>query len=266
MPTIIDTHCHLADAKLRDDVEGVIARASAAGVAQIISVGAIGPVENDRLTVEIAEHHQNVYAAVGVHPHDAKDCTPERIAQLRGLAASKKVVAIGESGLDFHYMHSPLEAQESSLRAHLALATELDLPIVIHCRDAEQRMVEIVRDAGLPPRGGVIHCFTGDASAAREFLALGFHISFSGIITFKNSAPIREAATLVPDDRVMVETDSPYLAPEPYRGKRNEPAYVTRTLEMLANLRRTDATVLGAQIIANAARVFRLRPLRLESF
>ncbi len=257
---IIDTHCHLADAKFRDDVEAVIARASAAGVAQIISVGAIGPIENDRLTVEIAERHPDVFAVVGVHPHDAKDCTPERIAQLRSLAASKKVVAIGESGLDFHYMHSPPAAQEASLRAHLALAAELGLPIVIHCRDAERRLVEIVRETGIPPRGGVIHCFTGDADAAREFLALGFCISFSGIITFKNSAPIRVAASIVPDDRVMVETDSPYLAPEPYRGQRNEPSYVTRTLEMLANLRRTSPTTLGAQVIANAARVFRLPP------
>jgi len=262
MTTVVDTHCHLADAKFRDDVEAVIARASAAGVAQIVSVGAIGPIENDRLTVEIAERHPNVFAAVGVHPHDAKDCTGERIAQLRGLAASKKVVAIGESGLDFHYMHSPPEAQEASLRAHLALAAELGLPIVIHCRDAERRLVEIVREAGIPPRGGVIHCFTGDAGAAREFLALGFCISFSGIVTFKNSAPIREAAAMVPDDRVMVETDAPYLAPEPYRGKRNEPAYVTRTLETLANLRRVDAGALGAQVIANAARLFRLPTVR----
>jgi len=260
---IIDTHCHLADAKFCDDVEAVIARASAAGVGQIISVGAIGPIENDRLTVEIAERHENIFAAVGVHPHDAKDCTPDRIAQLRDLAESKKVVAIGESGLDFHYMHSPPDAQESSLRAHLALAAELDLPIVIHCRDAERRLVEIVRETGVPPRGGVIHCFTGDTDAAREFLALGFCISFSGIVTFKNSAPIRDAASIVPDDRVMVETDSPYLAPEPYRGKRNEPAYVTRTLEMLANLRRVDATTLAAQVIANAGRVFRLPPAKV---
>jgi TatD DNase family protein len=257
---IVDTHCHLADAKFRDDVEAVIARASGAGVAQIISVGAIGPIDNDRLTVEIAEHHQNVFAVVGVHPHDARDCTPERIAQLRALAASKKVVAIGESGLDFHYMHSPPQAQEASLRAQLALAAELDLPIVIHCRDAERRIVEIAREAGIPPRGGVIHCFTGDTSAAREFLALGLCISFSGIITFKNSASVREAASIVPDDRLMVETDAPYLAPEPYRGKRNEPAYITRTLEMLAKLRRVEAAALGAQVIANAARLFRLPP------
>jgi len=256
--TVIDTHCHLADGKFRDDIEAVIARASDAGVAQIISVGAIGPIENDRLTVEIAERHENIFAAVGVHPHDAEDCTPDRIAQLRALATSKKVVAIGESGLDFHYMHSAQDAQEASLRAHLALSAELDLPIVIHCRDAERRLVEIVRETGIPRRGGVIHCFTGDVNAAREFLALGFCISFSGIITFKNSAPIREAASIVPNDRVMVETDSPYLAPEPHRGKRNEPAYVTRTLEILATLRHTDPATLGAQIIANAARIFRL--------
>jgi len=258
MLAVIDTHCHLADAKFRDDVEDVIARASAAGVAQMISVGAIGSIKNDRLTVELAELHQNVFAVVGVHPHDAKDCTPDRIAQLHDLAASKKVVAIGESGLDFHYMHSPPAAQEASLRAHLALAAELELPIVIHCREAEHRLIEIVRETGIPPRGGVIHCFTGDINAAREFLALGFCISFSGIVTFKNSAPMREAAAAVPDDRVMVETDSPYLAPDPYRGKRNEPAYVMRTLEILANLRRVDPAVLGAQVMKNAARVFNL--------
>ncbi len=256
MTNVVDTHCHLADAKFRDDVEAVIERAVAAGVSQMISVGAIGPIESDRLTIEIAERHENIFAAVGVHPHDAKDCSPERIAQLRELAASKKVVAIGESGLDFHYMHSPRDAQEASLRAHLMLANETDLPIVIHCRDAEERIVEIVREVGIPARGGVIHCFTGNAAAARDFIALGFCISFSGIVTFKKSAMIREAASIVPDDRLLVETDAPYLAPEPYRGKRNEPAYVQRTLELLANLRRVNATTLGAQIIANAARLF----------
>jgi TatD DNase family protein len=262
MGTVVDTHCHLADAKFRDDVEAVIERATAAGVRQLVSVGAIGPIENDRRTVEIAERHDNIFAAVGVHPHDATQCSPERISELRALAASKKVVAIGESGLDFHYLRSPAEVQGASLRSHLLLAQELDLPIVIHCRDAERRLIEIARESGLPRRGGVIHCFTGNADAAREFLALGFCISFSGIITFKNSAPIREAASIVPDDRVMVETDAPYLAPEPHRGKRNEPAFVQRTLEMLANLRGIDAATLGAQVVANAARLFRLPPPR----
>ena len=258
MTAVIDTHCHLADAKFRGEVDAVIERAAEAGVLQIVSVGAIGSIESDRLTVEIAERRANVFAAVGVHPHDARDCTADRIAALRTLASSKKIVAIGESGLDFHYMHSSREAQEQSLRKHLELAAELELPIVIHCRDAETRLVEIVREIGTPARGGVIHCFTGDTSAAREFVALGFHISFSGILTFKNARAIREAAPTIPDDRVMIETDAPYLAPEPYRGKRNEPAYVVRTLEVLAQLRGAEVSAMGAQVIANASRLFGL--------
>ena len=256
MIAVVDTHCHLADPKLRGEIDDALARAREAGVRSIVSVGAIGSIETDRMTVEIAERNPAVWAAVGVHPHDAKDCDSRRIAQLRELARAPKVVAIGESGLDFHYMHSPAEAQEESLRRHLELAAEMRRPIVIHCRDAEQRLVDIVREIGIPPRGGVIHCFTGDEAAAREFLALGFYISFSGILTFKNAAPIREAARIVPDDRVLVETDAPYLAPEPYRGRRNEPSYVVKTLEILAKLRDADAAVLGSQIMANAARIF----------
>jgi TatD DNase family protein len=254
--SLVDTHCHLADARLRDDVEAILARARDAGIRTVVAVGAIGTIETDRLTVEIAAQHANVYASIGVHPHDAKDCDPPRIAQLRELAQSPKVVAIGESGLDFHYMHSPREAQENSLRRHLELAAELGKPIVIHCRDAEPRLLAITREIGMPARGGVIHCFTGDAAAARDFLALGFHISFSGILTFKNAAAIREAAQIVPNDRLMVETDAPYLAPEPYRGRRNEPAYVMRTLEVLAQLRKAETAALAATVSGNAARLF----------
>jgi TatD DNase family protein len=254
---VADSHCHLADPRLRDDVEAVITRAREAGVGTIISVSAIDSIESDRRTVEIAERNDGVYAVVGVHPHDAKDCDAERLDQLRGLARSPRVVAIGESGLDFHYMHSPREAQEAALRRHLELATELDKPIVIHCRDAEARTREIVEEVGMPPRGGVIHCFTGDEEAARRFLTMGFQVSFSGILTFRNAATSRAAALVVPDDRIMVETDAPYLAPEPYRGKRNEPAFVMRTLEVLAGLRGADAPTLGATISANVARLFR---------
>ena len=261
MLRLIDSHCHLADAKLRDDVEGVLARAEEAGVVRMVSVGAIGPVENDRLTVEIAERHASLFAAVGVHPHAAKDADDDRFAELKALARSKKVVAIGESGLDFFYQHSPPAAQEASLRRHLELAAELDLPIVIHCRDAERRLVEIVRETRMPPRGGVVHCFTGDTVAAREFVELGFCISFSGILTFRNAEKIRLAAPVVPDDRVMVETDAPYLAPEPYRGQRNEPAFVVKTFEALARARGRDPTILSAQVVANAARLFRLPPI-----
>jgi len=255
---LTDSHCHLADPKLRDAVDGILARASQAGVGRVISVGAIGTIESDRLTVDIAGRYQNVYAAVGVHPHDAKECNPERIAELRELARAPKVVAIGESGLDFHYMNSPREAQENALRRHLELATELGKPIVIHCREAEKRLVAITREVGMPARGGVIHCFTGDAAAAREFLALGFYISFSGILTFKNAGTIREAARIVPDDLVMVETDAPFLAPEPYRGLRNEPAYVAQTLQALALLRGVPTAALAATVGANAARLFGL--------
>ena len=258
MTGLIDTHCHLADPKLYGDLEAVLARAAGAGVTTIVSVGAIGPIENDRRTVEIAESRTRVFAAVGVHPHDARDCDAARIAELRGLARSKKVVAIGETGLDFHYMHSPPGVQEAALQRHLELAGELGLPVVIHCRGGEQRVMEIVREAGMPRGGGVIHCFTGDAAAARGFVQLGFCISFSGILTFRNANAIRAAAAAVPEDRVMVETDAPYLAPDPYRGKRNEPAFVVRTLEVLARIRGVEPDRLGAQIAANAARLFRL--------
>jgi TatD DNase family protein len=258
MTPIVDTHCHLADARLDSDLDGVLARAAEANVSRIIAVGAIGSIENDRRTIEIAERHPHILAAIGVHPHDAKECTPERIAALRELARSPRVVAIGESGLDFHYMHSPVEAQERALREHLKLAAESNKPIVIHCRDAEERLAAIVRETGMPPARGVIHCFTGDANAAEVFLALGFSISFSGILTFKNAALLREAARIVPDDRVMVETDAPYLAPEPHRGKRNEPAFVRSTLDLLATIRNSDPGALATLIMSNANSLFGL--------
>ena len=251
-----DSHCHLADPRLRDETAAIIERARAAGVETLIAVGAISSIATDRETVEIAERYDGVYAAVGVHPHDAKDCDDERLRQLRELAQSQRVAAIGESGLDFHYMHSSREAQEGALRRHLELAAEVNKPIVIHCRDAETRVREIVEDVGMPPRGGVIHCFTGDAEAARRFVAMGFHISFSGILTFRSAAVSRAAAMVVPADRLMVETDAPYLAPEPYRGKRNEPAFVMRTLEVLAAVRGIEVATLGAIIASNVARLF----------
>lgn len=257
---VIDSHCHLADPRLRDEVDALLQRAHDAGVATILSVGAISSIETDRLAVAIADQHANIHAAVGVHPHDAKDCDTDRLKALRDLAQSPKVVAIGESGLDFHYMHSPREAQELALRRHLELAHELDKPIVIHCRDAETRVREIVAEVGLPPHGGVIHCFTGDIDAARVFVAMGFHISFSGILTFRNAGALRAAAEVVPDDRLLIETDAPYLTPEPYRGKRNEPALVTRTLDQLARLRKMDPQPLASLLHANMNRLFQLSP------
>jgi TatD DNase family protein len=258
LPQVVDSHCHLADDRFRDDAAEVVARARQAGVATIIAVGAIGSIETDRRTVEIAQNNDEIYAVVGVHPHDASHCKEDRLAELRQLATSPKVVAIGESGLDFHYMHSPQQAQEASLRNHLELAAQLGKPIVIHCRNAEDRLAAIVREVGMPPCAGVIHCFTGDVVSAEMFIHLGFYISFSGIVTFRNAKPVQEAATLVPPERLLVETDAPYLAPVPYRGKRNEPAFVVRTLEVLARLRREQPDELGHSTTENARRLFRL--------
>ncbi|MFZ1119114.1 MAG: TatD family hydrolase [Candidatus Binataceae bacterium] len=258
MDTILDAHCHLADPQLYPDLAGALARASDAAVGTIVAVGAIDTIETDRLTVEIAERHPQVFATVGVHPHNAADCDDARIAALSALARSPKVVAIGETGLDFHYMHSPAEAQERAFRRHLDLARALDRPVMIHCRDAERRLCEIVRETGLPPAGGMIHCFTGDADAARELVELGFYVSFSGILTFRKADALRAAAIVVPEDRLLIETDAPYLAPEPYRGRSNEPAYVRRTFEAMVALRGADASALAARICDNAARLFRL--------
>jgi TatD DNase family protein len=258
MSTLVDSHCHLADPRLYSDLDGALQRAADAGVAAILAVGAIGSIEADRLTVEIAERYQRVFAAVGVHPHNAADCDEPRATELAELATSLRVVAIGETGLDFHYMHSPAEAQERAFRRHLELARSLERPVVIHCREAERRLCEIVREVGLPPAGGVIHCFTGDNEAAREFVELGLYVSFSGILTFRNARAVRAAAATVPLERLLIETDAPYLAPEPYRGNRNEPAYVRRTFEVLSNLRGADPLELSAHLRANAERLFRI--------
>jgi|SRR5579885_395795 TatD DNase family protein len=256
LPALVDTHCHLADERLRADAAALIARADAAGVRVLVSVGAIGSIQTDRDTVAIAERHQNVYAVVGVHPHNAADCDQRRLDGIRGLARSKKVVAIGETGMDLHYQHSTRDAQEQSLRRHLRLARELSLPVVIHCRKAEPIVAQIVREEGLPPAGGAIHCFTGSTPEAMRFVELGFYISFSGIVTFKNAGTLRDTACLIPEDRLLVETDAPYLAPEPYRGRPNEPAYVALTLGAIAKLRNAQPGALAARIMANAAALF----------
>ncbi len=257
LPPLVDTHCHLADPRLYTDVDAAIERAAAAGVRVIISVGAIGSIQTDRDTVSIAQRHDNVYAVIGVHPHDADSCDSRRLDEIRELASVKKVVAIGETGMDLHYQHSTRQGQEESLRRHLRLAHELALPVVIHCRAAEPIVAEIVSQEGMPPAGGAIHCFTGTADDALRFLALGFYISFSGILTFKNAASLRDTARQIPQDRLLIETDSPYLTPEPHRGRRNEPAYVALTFNTLAKLRGADPTTLADQIMCNAAALFR---------
>src|SRR5579885_2213779 len=260
LPRLIDTHCHLADPRLHKDAVALIARAEAAGVRVILSVGAIGSIQTDRDAVAIAQRHHHVYAVVGVHPHDAGSCDQARMDEIAELARCQKVVAIGETGMDLHYQNSTREAQEEALRAHLRLARRLSLPVVIHCREAEAIVARIVREEGMPARGGAIHCFTGSSEDAARFLDLGFYISFSGIVTFKNAGALREVARLVPQERLLIETDAPYLAPEPHRGRINEPAYVALTLGTVARVRNAEPAALAARIMNNAASLFGFDP------
>jgi len=255
---MIDSHCHLDDHYFADDRETVLGRARAAGVSAFISVGVGGGLTAPRQAVALAESLSDLYATVGVHPHDVAKMNEADWTELAGLARRPRVVGIGETGLDYHYDHSPREAQIAAYHRFAGLAREVGLPLVSHVRDAHADAAEVLRAAGVG-ENGVIHCFTGGVAEARVYLDLGHHLSFSGILTFKNAAPIREAAAFAPLDRILIETDSPYLAPIPYRGKRNEPAYITETLSVLASLRGLPVAELDAATTANTVRLFRLK-------
>jgi TatD DNase family protein len=253
---LVDSHCHLD--MLADDQQRVLERAAAAGVATMVTIGAGGPMQCNYDAVSLAERHDNVFATVGTHPHNASEVDDARIAEIRALARRRKVVAVGETGLDYHYDNSPRPAQQNALRRFVALARELRLPLVVHLREADDDAARILREERAGELGGVIHCFSGDAASARTFLDLGFHLSFSGVLTFPTAEPVREAARLVPADRMMVETDAPFLAPVPYRGKRNEPALVAQTAITLAEVRRESLEKVAGQTRANTTHLFRL--------
>jgi len=206
-------------------------------------------------------HPDEMRAVVGIHPHDARDADAEAFDAVARLARDPLVAAVGETGLDYHYDNSPRDAQIAALRAHVALAAEVGKPLVIHCRDAYADLVRVLREErGAAPRG-VVHCFTGSADEARAMLDLGFAISFSGIVTFRNADALREAARVVPRDRLLVETDAPYLAPVPLRGRRCEPAFVVETALRLAEARGEPADALCDAAERNAIDVFALRPV-----
>jgi TatD DNase family protein len=213
-------------------------------------------LESSRQAVDLASEHPDVYATVGLHPHDASRLDAEW-DDLVDLAKSPRVVAVGEAGFDFHYMHSPPDAQDAAFRAQIRLATFLDRALVIHSREAWDATFAVLVEEGVPART-VFHCFTGGAAEADRALELGAALSFSGIVSFKSADDVRAAAALAPAERVLVETDSPYLAPQPVRGGRNEPAYVRHTLEALAQARGEDAEELERQIDVNASAVFGL--------
>jgi len=205
----------------------------------------------------IAERHGNIWCSVGVHP-DSEDVAEPTLADLLQRAALPRVVAIGETGLDYHYEHSPRPAQREAFARFIQLARRLALPVVIHLREADDDAVAVMRAERASETGGVIHCFSGDAASARRFLDLGFHISFSGIVTFKTADALREAVRIVPADRLMVETDAPFLAPIPYRGRRNEPALVVLTAAVIAEVRGETLAQVATVTSANTRRLFKL--------
>jgi TatD DNase family protein len=256
---LFDTHCHLDDPSLLADLDAVLNRAQAAGVRRITTIGCANDVTSVMSAVEIARRHPDrISATVGVHPHDAKHLDETLCEAIRHAAADPLVVAIGETGLDLHYDHSPRPAQEDAFRKQIAIAKELGKPLVIHTRSAPNETLQILREEQARDVGGIIHCFSEDAPFAASALDLGFVSSFSGIVTFNRALGVQEAARKQPADAILLETDAPYLAPVPKRGKRNEPAYVTHTASRIAELRGEDPAALAEATYENALRVFGL--------
>ncbi|MGO9231647.1 MAG: TatD family hydrolase [Bryobacteraceae bacterium] len=232
---LIDSHSHLDDAQFHEDRAAVIGRARAGGVERMLAIGTGGGPPDLEAGVRLAAEYPFVLATVGVHPHDAAKATEVTFERLRALAAHPKVVALGEIGLDYHYDFSPRHVQRAVFSRQLAIAAEAALPIVIHTREAWDDTFEILRREW---RGeGILHCFTGDAEQARQALDAGFHLAFGGVLTFPKAEQVREAARTTPADRLLIETDCPYLAPVPHRGKRNEPAFVVETARRLGEVR-----------------------------
>jgi TatD DNase family protein len=254
---LIDTHCHLTFDDLSVDIEAVLERSKDAGVTAWITVGT-DPGHNQK-AIELAGKYDNMYAAIGIHPHDAKEVTGQAIRQLHALAQNKKVVAIGETGLDFHYDYCPRDKQAEVFKSHLHLAGELALPAIIHSRDALDETIEILQQSGPDLKKAVFHCFSGSPEQARIILDAGFYISFTGVVTFRNAESIRQSAELVPLDRLMLETDCPYMSPEPMRKQRiNEPALMLHSAKFLADLKGMDFDDFTTAVTATSKDFFRL--------
>lgn len=253
---LVDAHCHLGDGAFDADRADVLARARAAGVDHIVVIGET--VAASQRALELARGTPGLSATAGVHPHDAKHWSPDAERTLRALLAQPEVVAVGETGLDYHYDHSPRAAQRAACEAQLALAAELGRPVVIHAREADDDLTALVKEWGARVPALILHSFSGGPVLFRAGMDAGAYFSFSGMITFK-SWRWTESPTACPPDRLLVETDAPYLAPVPHRGRRNEPAFVRQVADELARARGTTAAELDAQLTANARRVFGLR-------
>lgn len=251
----VDTHAHLTDSRFAEEVDPVLARAQEAGVEWVVSVAS--DLADSARTVALAGRSAALFATVGVHPHAAESFSRDTLERLRELSAADRVVAVGETGLDYYYGHASRDAQRTAFRAQLALAAELDRPVVVHAREADAEVIELIREAGWGR--GVLHCFDGGEALLEAALELGWYISFSGLITFarwEKSALVGR----VPLDRLLVETDSPYLAPVPRRGHRNEPAFLPHIVARLAELRQEERTALTAALRENAHAFYRVEP------
>jgi TatD DNase family protein len=259
LPSLVDTHAHLDDEKFHADLPAVLERARAAGVVRIVTVATTAPTS--RISVDLAVRHPDILVAtVGIQPNNAAQAAPGDWDEVVSLATAERVVALGETGLDRYWDYTPFPQQEDYFARHLALARRLNLPVVIHCRDAEADVVRMLRedfDRHGPVRG-VMHSFTGNAETAKSCLEMGLFLSFAGMLTYKNAQALRDVAATVPLERLLVETDSPYLAPVPVRGKRNEPAFVAHTAACLAGLVGVDVAALADQTTANARTLFGL--------
>jgi TatD DNase family protein len=252
---LVDSHCHLDFPSLQADMDGVMARAADAGIGTMVTI--CTRVDDFPTILGIAEAYDHVYCSVGLHPHDADQEPDLSTAQLVDLAGHDKVVGIGETGLDFHYDQSPRELQATLFRRHIAAARETGLPLIVHSRAADDEMIAILRDeADKGAFPGVLHCFSSGPELARAALNLNFYISFSGIVTFKKADEVRAVAAETPLDRLLVETDAPYLAPVPHRGKDNEPAFVANTAAKLAEMRGMTAAEMAGQTTDNFFRLF----------
>jgi len=252
---LIDSHCHLDFPDFASELDAVVARARAAGIERMVTI--CTRVRRHDAVLAIAERFPDVYCSVGTHPHYAHEELDVTAADLVAYTRAAKVVALGEAGLDYHYDNSPREAQERGFRSHIAAARETGLPLVIHSRDADDDTARILEEeTGKGAFPAVLHCFTGGPDLARRAIALGHFISFTGILTFKNSDALRAIAADLPVDRILVETDAPYLAPGKFRGKRNEPAYVVETAKVLAEARGVSLDAIAEQTTANFFRLF----------
>jgi TatD DNase family protein len=252
---LVDSHCHLDFPDFASELDAVVDRARGAGIGRMVTIST--RVKRHDQILGIARRYDDVFCSVGTHPHNAKDELDITTSDLVARSRDPNVVAIGEAGLDYHYDKSPRDAQEQGFRAHIAAARETGLPLVIHSRDADDDMARILEEeSGKGAFPAVLHCFTGGRDLAMHAVALGHYVSFTGILTFKNSQPLRDIAAELPADRVLVETDAPYLAPGPYRGKRNEPAYVTETAKVLAQTRGLSEAEIAQQTTDNFFRLF----------